>query len=313
MTARTPLDLVALVPILLGFAPADSLVLLCFGPGAFHARVDLAGSAPDELIEVLLAPAVRHRVRRVALLCYTDDPELAELLGHRAVARFTDREIGVVDVLRVHQDRWWSALDDPTGPGTSFDLRAHPFTARAVFEGRRTLPSRAALADTLAPDPDAATAVRAQLCYLAGERPDRGDQYRWIEGFVAHHLDGASLQPVDVARVLTAFTDPLVRDQATLGLTRENAERHRQLWTRVLQMAPPGHQAEPAALVALTSWLHGDGALAWCALDRCLSEQPRHRLGGLIARVLTEAVPPRAWRGPVPGRAGDLPQRGSHP
>jgi hypothetical protein len=41
--ARSPTDLVAIVPVVLGFHPRDSVVLLTFGtPGAaFHARVDL--------------------------------------------------------------------------------------------------------------------------------------------------------------------------------------------------------------------------------------------------------------------------------
>src|ERR1700712_6060955 len=58
--ARSPVDLVALVPMVLGFHPSDSVVLLTFGPpgGSFHARVDLpVSAAAQEEVADVLAPA----------------------------------------------------------------------------------------------------------------------------------------------------------------------------------------------------------------------------------------------------------------
>ena len=60
MTARTPEDVLAVVPVVLGFEPHDSLVMLTFGADPpFHARVDL----PDRRSEVpdLVAVAGRRR------------------------------------------------------------------------------------------------------------------------------------------------------------------------------------------------------------------------------------------------------------
>ena len=47
--ARSPEDLIALVPFVLGFHPSESVVLLTFGApgGSFHARVDLP-DGPDD-------------------------------------------------------------------------------------------------------------------------------------------------------------------------------------------------------------------------------------------------------------------------
>ena len=39
--------------------------------------------------------------------------------------------------------------------------------------------------------------------------------------------------------------------------------------------------------------MHGDGAFAWCAVDRALAADPRHGLAHLVADMLTSAVPPR--------------------
>jgi hypothetical protein len=42
LTARTPEDVLAVVPVVLGFEPTESLVMLTFGSDPpFHARVDL--------------------------------------------------------------------------------------------------------------------------------------------------------------------------------------------------------------------------------------------------------------------------------
>ena len=79
--ARTPTDLVAVVPAVLGFHPQDSVVLLTFGPpgGAFHARVDLPVAAVEQeaVADVLMDAVVANGVRRAAVLLYTDDVEAA--------------------------------------------------------------------------------------------------------------------------------------------------------------------------------------------------------------------------------------------
>src|SRR5439155_9889737 len=64
-TARGPVDLIAVVPYVLGFHPEDSVVLLTFGSGeAFHARVDLPADEDEQLavVDMLASVVDRHRV-----------------------------------------------------------------------------------------------------------------------------------------------------------------------------------------------------------------------------------------------------------
>src|SRR3954470_2495078 len=74
LTARGPADLLAAVPVVLGFRPRDSLVMLTFDAvHSFHARVDLpppdeAAESLPELVDGLLAPALSQRVRRVVFV-----------------------------------------------------------------------------------------------------------------------------------------------------------------------------------------------------------------------------------------------------
>ncbi|MGA8245813.1 MAG: DUF4192 family protein, partial [Nocardioides sp.] len=164
LTARRPDDLVAAVPVVLGFRPRDSLVMLTFdAPRCFHARVDLPAPQPPpaalgEVVDALLEPAVAQQVGRVAFVFYTHDASLAARAAHPLHAAFTAQQIGVIEVLRAHAGQWWRVPCHPGGREsrpTAYDAESHPFAVQAVFEGRVTLESRDALRETVAPEPGA--------------------------------------------------------------------------------------------------------------------------------------------------------------
>ncbi len=161
--ARTATDLVAIVPVVLGFHPRDSVVLLTFGtPGAaFHARVDLpiAMAEQEEVADVLVGAVTANHADRVAVLLYTDDVEVAHSQFGLLLGRLLERGVEVIDVLRVDDGRWHSLPEDGS-PGTAYDLGSHPFTAQGVFEGQVVHRDRSELADTLVgTDEDDAVAV----------------------------------------------------------------------------------------------------------------------------------------------------------
>ena len=57
--------------------------------------------------------------------------------------------------------------------------------------------------------------------------------------------------------------------------------------------------ATALSLLAFAAWHHGDGALAWCAIDRCLDVDPDYSMAHCVAQILTGAVPPSVWE-PIP-------------
>jgi hypothetical protein len=63
----------------------------------------------------------------------------------------------------------------------------------------------------------------------------------------------------------------------------------------LLRSAPDAQVPDVAAVTAFCAWQAGQGALAWCALDRCLEVDPDHRLAQCLAECLVRAVPPTAW------------------
>jgi hypothetical protein len=75
-----------------------------------------------------------------------------------------------------------------------------------------------------------------------------------------------------------------------------------ELWRDVVRRCPTELLAAPASLLAFAAWLAGDGALAWCALDRCALADPDYRMAGLVAHTLEQALPPSVWT-PLPDSA----------
>ena len=86
-----------------------------------------------------------------------------------------------------------------------------------------------------------------------------------------------------------------MRDAAWTTLTRADAVRHVAFWTDVVRRSPTSHVAGPAAVLAFAAWLVGDGALAWCAVDRCREAAPTHSLASLVAQLLDSATSPDLW------------------
>lgn len=301
LTARSPEDLLAVARVVLGFEPGESVVLLTAGQPSFHARVDLPSSPGDlELVvESLVEPAVRHRVDAAVLLLYTPDRARARRVARLLRRGLEGHGVRVLEALRADEGRWYPLFRDRDGLGASgvpYDVSTHPFLVAAVLEGRVIHGSRAELARTLDPDPDQVAATTACLpCEPVG--PD------WVSACVDRHaLAGSSPGPAESARLLAALADPRLRDVAWGGFTRDEARDQVRLWSGLVRAAPTELVPNAAAVLALAAWLAGDGALAWCALDRALEVDPDHTLAELVAGLLLRAVPPGEWDRLVAGR-----------
>ncbi len=296
LRARTPADIAAFVPIALGFLPERSVVMVSIGrAGGMHARVDLPQDPDDvdDVVEALLRPARRHGVGEVVVVVYDDDTTVADEAAWAVHEEFTAAGIGVREVLRVHDDHWYAVL--PGAPlaayqGVRFALAEHPFTAQAVFDGRVTHASREALRSTIAPDAVASAALEADL---AVARPLSAGAVRVLAR--RHVEQGTCFAGPDLASVALALASGDRRDEAWRWLTRGEARRAVDVWADAVRRLPARHVAGAAAVLAFAAWLSGDGALAWCAVDRCLEVEPTHSLGGLVAQLLEGATSPDSW------------------
>jgi hypothetical protein len=292
LTAHTPEDLLAAASVVLGFEPADSVVMLTFGgPDPFHARADLPPPEEvDEAVESLLGPALRHGVRRVVFLLYADDGTLGRTVVRRLRREFRRAGIDVVDVLRAHRGRWF-AYGRSRAPlhGVPYDVSDHPFRAQAVFDGIVVQGSREAVAALLRPVAQAVAHVEVAVRRAVPSPPGE------IADLVEARLRCGRFTDAELARLLLGLTEAGGRDAALTAISREAATEHTRLWTDAVQRSPEQLVAGPAAVLGVAGWLAGQGALAWCAVDRCRSVEPDNSLAGLVAEVLTRAVPPSAW------------------
>jgi len=310
LTARCPEDVLALVPVLLGFLPSQSVVMLTFGAAqAFHARVDRPAD-PDEVPEVvesLLGPARRHRVRRVVFVIYGDGDRLSDQLADTLRDEFTDAGIEIAEMFRADGERWFPLLHDHDGVadrGVAYDIASHPFLAHAVLRGQVTHDSRAALAASLEVDPERAGRVGELVAALP-------DQCLWVDGAPAEkllaegewvhklvrHRTASGTVPTDeeVARLLLAIQIRRIRDAAWSSLSRATAQQHVSFWTDVCRQTPAELLAPPAALLGWAAWQAGHGALAWCAADLADRCDPDYLLTHYLAHALEHAIPPTVW------------------
>ena len=311
ITLRNEDDLLALIPYSLGFVPEDSLVLVTLGRDSapFHARIDLP-EVPDDLPDVvapLVVAARRNNAAKAMVVVYSDDECLAKRAADLLVDALSAGEVDCLVSLRADGRRWFPLGVDHLDPrslvGVPYDPRDHELSSRAVLDGRVTFRTRSELADSLAArDPDEVEEVlraHARLGPLTAATPRRllAAEAAWLTQTVAAQVHGAGpLTPDEVARALRAVGHQELRDIAWCVVTREEAASHVRVWCDVVRRSPSELVAPAAGLLAFAAWLSGDGALAWCAVDRSLGSDPDHTLARLVAQALDGAVPPSAWR-----------------
>lgn len=311
MLARGPEDLLAFVPVALGFVPHHSLVMVAIGKPGPHARVALPACDEDAhlVFEQLRLACHRHDVTRVALLCHAEDPSVHRWRVCRVGRLLARAGIAVHEVVAASPDRWWTWGPDPeddTGPveGHPYDHGSHPFRASAVLHGRMVLGSRDELVGALRSDPDAVRATSRAWGRHPQPSPAPGESTSaWVGALLARHARARTVPgPTDRARVFGLMQESGTRDVMWAPIEREAAAGHVDLWAALARAARPEHRAMACAVTAYLAWLSGSGALAWVAVEAseaaggCV-------LAGLVRRLLEEAVAPysgvreRATRG----------------
>jgi hypothetical protein len=300
MTVRAPEDLIAFAPIAAGFRPADSVVMLSLrSPGGGpHARVGLPAGPQDvgELADVLVSAARRNDVAVVAFLVYGEDSPLVRAVADTLDREFTAAGVEVYDILRVEKDCWFPLV--PGHPvdalaGVPYDVSTHPFTLEAILRGRVVRGGRDEVEALVRPAPGAGLLPERLLDRAVPLGKGR------VTEVVQRHLDARTrLSDAELAAVAVSVVDPSMRDECWSWLDRSSARDAVDLWTDAVGRLPDEWVGDVAAVLALVAWLSGDGALAWCAVDRCLDVQDHNSLASLVAQLLHGSVSPDVWERP---------------
>jgi Domain of unknown function (DUF4192) len=310
---RSATDVVAAVPYLLGFHPADSLVVVGMHDEqvVFTARYDLP---PADLAE--------EQAKHLAVLIARQGINGATLLGYGVAARVTPavvqaaaeiRRTGitVLDVLRVTDGQFWSYLCEEAGccpkPCPPADSAV---AAAATFAGQVALPDRDALVAQLAPvTGDERAAMAAATARAQGRLTDEfgadlsGDDFarllrragrRAVRDAERRYRSGRRLTDDEVAWLGVTLVDLEVRDYAWERTGEE--EWRLPLWTDVLRRVEPGYVPAPAALLSFAAWRQGSGALARDAAERALAQDPEYRMAAQMDELLGLGLSPEMVR-----------------
>lgn len=339
LSIRTPGDLLAAIPYLVGFRPDDSVVVVGLAEPPAHVvftmRSDLP--APGDPVEVA------ERAAHLAYVLAVQEPAGAMIAGFGPGVRVTpivDALLAELDgygipvrqALRAEDGRYWSYLcvSGPCCPadGTPYDPYASEVAASATLAGCAVLPDRAALAAVVAPVEGAArTAMRRATAGAeerfgelvtreltanaagAYDRPLVRAGIAAVTAAVDRHLGGGQLSDDEVAWLATLLTHLRVRDEAWVRVDARDDRAYRQatreLWADVLRRVEPPYVPAPAGLLAYAAWRDGDGGLANVALDRARLADPKYTMTGLLEKLLGTGTPPSAWRPLTPADLRD--------
>lgn len=326
---RTPGDLIAALPHLIGFHPVDSVVLVVLVGQAVEQtlRADLPPQHDDRrAARHLAAPLLTYPNRRRAVVFVVgggrgDPPERLpreHLVAHveSALANVGVPVTCAIWTPATARDAPWFNYHDLGDEGTVPDPTSTPLAALSVSRGLITYPDRESLADTLAPDPEDALARRSRALdrLVARAEPHTYDdpatllRHRaLVQAEVVRAADRKRpLTDSEVAALAFALSDLLIRDVSLAYAVGEHARSAETLWAELTRATPLPERAEPATLLAFSAYIRGDGAYAAIALDRAQEAQPGHRLARLLRMALDNGMPPATVR-QLAERAADLP------
>ncbi|MDI6099152.1 DUF4192 domain-containing protein [Actinoplanes sp. NEAU-A12] len=316
LQVRSPSELVAALPFLMGYHPHDSVALV----GRRGRDLDF-GACFDLPPPGLDTDAARAATREVAAGILLQEPDAVVVIGYGPRRRVTpvvvhvaealrDFGVGIDDVIRVHEGRWWSYLcEEPRCCPPEGNL-CLPYdsviAAEATFLGQVALPSRGDLVAQVAAVQGPGRAAMVVATEAARRRfgelvtGDRDTKRLRRAGRAAvreaekRYRSGATLTDDETAWLGVLLTDPAVEDYALDRIGRN--EWRVGLWTDVLRRVEPVYVPAPAALLAFTAWQLGRGALARVAVDRALAAEPGHELAGMLHQVLGFAISPGMLR-----------------
>jgi Domain of unknown function (DUF4192) len=312
LALRTPADVLAAVPYMLGFHPTDSVVVLGLRRRAlvFEMRGDLpARDEVGEFADYYARVVHRQRVSAALLVGYGRGVAVTPILLATAEA-LARHGIVVPEMLRAHEGRFWSYVC--TSPeccppdGTPYDVSSSPVAARATVAGCVALPSRADLERRLAPVSGPARAAMCEatrraaerLAGLVGSPPSSAALVAQgcaaVDSALARHRDGGRLDDDELAWLSLVLGHVPVRDHAWRGVGGDLGP-HVSLWLDVLRRAQPELAAPPATLLGLAAWRAGEGAVASIALARALCADPDYRMAQLLDHALRHGLSPTEW------------------
>ncbi|QFU87936.1 DUF4192 domain-containing protein [Amycolatopsis sp. YIM 10] len=309
-----PGDLIAAVSPILGFRPADSIVVIARKRGE-HGKPGCIGQLarsdlpPPEFALAAVerfVPVVRGYFGATVLVIGGKTEFACEEFVEAAQEQFAAVGVEEVHCLWIEAIRTgepWRCYQDPDCGGELPDLEGGRIAAVAASAGLVTYSSReASLARLNAADPEAIARRSRQFDAAADKAEPDSRTMEPEKGFSVvreairrAHLGTLELTDKDVLDLVFAMQNTEVRDAClalSVGPRTPVTHAAEQLWLAMVRECPPPERAQFATLLAFSSYLRGDGTFAGMAIDNALAADPGHLLAGLLSRAMDAMLPP---------------------
>jgi hypothetical protein len=305
-------DLITAIPFLIGFHPTDSIVLISVKDGAIGLamRIDLPQRLESEQIDLLAHHFLRDEAEVALLVAYMpehrdDGDSILISLGAGLIRNGVDIQESIV----VHSGRYRSIICRdtnccPPSGKTMPEIKGSELAAEHVVAGiPMPFENISQLIETLSADPDSLKLswVSEVSTFTFDENdPDaialRRDGVETMDLLLDDFRMGyGANNRTLVARMIGRMMDLQVRDYAMGVHDEDTYDLYFMMWRELLRLAPIGHVAPIACIVAAMAYEGGDGALAQKALDRALEDDERYPLAALLRRVFNAGWPPESF------------------
>ncbi|ASU84856.1 DUF4192 domain-containing protein [Nocardiopsis gilva YIM 90087] len=329
LTIGGPTDVIAAVPYLLGFHPADSIVILGIRSGATQVRCLLRCDLADELT----AYAAEWADQVAAMLAEADCGSVVAV-GYgpaRHVTPCVDAlrastpavGIPVREALRVADGRYWSYVCDSTEccphDGVAYDVATSAVPATAVVGGLTVWRDRGVIEEFVAAVNGHRRVQMERATVDAERRAERMRQrllpfgeaalrttvrcegVRVVRAAVDAALRGDLIDaPERIAWLGLLLGSIRVRDEAWARIDAAHLDVHVGLWRQVFRHVRTDYSAAPGSLLAFAAWQSGDIALADVVLDRVEEAAPHYTMAALVRRAVRSGMPPEKWEPMTP-------------
>lgn len=311
----TPSDLVAAVPHLLGFVPAESIVVLGLtGPRGrivFTMRLDLESERHDHLVASHLARGLDQAKRQAdvdaaAVFIFTDGEPGIDGMPRRPLVEALDDELSVPmrEAVLVAGERFWSYFceaDCCPAEGSVVDRGSDGAVALAAahaLHGRAVLASRDDVVRSVAPIGGVTARSMSQAltrAVIASGRGSAAAAEDVLDRLLVAYDDGRLTPDHDqAAQLIVACNDRGFREVVAMRLADDpDDDALAALLRELARLAQPPLDAGICSLLALAAYLGGEGVVADASLCRALNSDADHSLALLLRAALDAQIHPR--------------------
>ena len=311
-TVKTPHDLLAAVPFLIGYHPTDSLVLISVKSDSLEMamRIDFPKNPPEGSYQLLASHLKRDNSEGALIVAYEPADSLAgpEVL-HNVADAVASLDIPIRELMLVRNNHWRSLLcnDDKCCPpeGNQIEEFVNSRIAAEQVASGKVLPfsdseglTHSISATILAKDINwnaqvVGFRVDPDANNLNELQRDGAESILLLADFYSQN--GFCKDYDLMARVLGRLSDIQVRDFALGCHTDQTINSYWAMWRDLLRIAPPKFVAPVASVFASIAYENGEGALAHRALDRAIEDDPEYSLARLLRRVFSSGWPPSGF------------------